>query len=386
MNAENFFTELENTRPFLKMAFEGFAGSGKTFTSAIVAAGIHKMIKSDKPIVIYDTEKASKALKEFFKKKKIPVLVKESRTLKDLNTTIKLCEDGSSDILIIDSITHVWERFLQQYKQDKKAKKMKGWDRLQFQDWGIIKPKWKAEFSDVYVEAKCHIIFTGRAGYEYEDEVNEETGKREIFKSGIKMRAETETAFEPDLLILMEPVQDVIGKNKHLANQALVRKDRTDKINGKVFNNPTFTSFRPAIRELLDGVAKDNEDSETPDNFDEYRDQLDKQKKNREITLEEIEGSMVALGIGRGQKEQQFKVQILERLFQTTSWEKVKITRMELLETGNNILKDYKNRFLEYTKQCAESGDAFTFEKALNLLQKSIKEWHAFDQQFEDAK
>ncbi len=34
---ENLFRELENNRPFLKMAFEGFAGDGKTFTATQVA-------------------------------------------------------------------------------------------------------------------------------------------------------------------------------------------------------------------------------------------------------------------------------------------------------------------------------------------------------------
>jgi hypothetical protein len=61
MNTEthnDFFTDLENVRPFLKMAFEGFAGDGKTYTMAAVAIGLHKLIGSDKPIAVIDTERA----------------------------------------------------------------------------------------------------------------------------------------------------------------------------------------------------------------------------------------------------------------------------------------------------------------------------------------
>lgn len=38
------FKKLENNRPFAKIAFEGFAGDGKSFTATQVAIGIHKLI------------------------------------------------------------------------------------------------------------------------------------------------------------------------------------------------------------------------------------------------------------------------------------------------------------------------------------------------------
>jgi len=52
------FKKLENNRPFLKMAFEGFAGDGKTYTATQIAIGVHKKIGSKKPVAIFDTEKA----------------------------------------------------------------------------------------------------------------------------------------------------------------------------------------------------------------------------------------------------------------------------------------------------------------------------------------
>src|SRR5688572_20582158 len=102
------FKKLENNRPFLKMAFEGFAGDGKTFTATQVAIGVHKLIGSTKPIALFDTEKAFKALKPSFDAAGIEAVVNdEERSLKALSQAIQWCEEGNADILLIDSITHV---------------------------------------------------------------------------------------------------------------------------------------------------------------------------------------------------------------------------------------------------------------------------------------
>ena len=57
---EDFFTAIGNTKPYFKAAFEGEPGTGKSWTAALVAIGLHKKINSKKPIVLIDTEKASK--------------------------------------------------------------------------------------------------------------------------------------------------------------------------------------------------------------------------------------------------------------------------------------------------------------------------------------
>ena len=114
----NFFMEVANTKPYFKAAFEGFAGSGKTYTSALVAIGLHQKIKSKKPVVMFDSEKASKFLKRVFNEAGIELLVKESRTLADLKESMRILrEEQLSDILIIDSISHVWEDTVQSYKR-----------------------------------------------------------------------------------------------------------------------------------------------------------------------------------------------------------------------------------------------------------------------------
>lgn len=78
MSEDNFFTSLENTTPYFKAAFEGFAGSGKTYTAAQICIWLHKRIGSTKPIAYFDTERAGRHLRVYFNKAGIEVLHKPS--------------------------------------------------------------------------------------------------------------------------------------------------------------------------------------------------------------------------------------------------------------------------------------------------------------------
>lgn len=129
---DSFFTDIGNTKPYFKAAFEGDPGTGKSWTSALVAIGIHKMIKSTKPIVIIDTEKASKFLVDLFAEHGIKAMVRESQSLADFVKAIDLCSKGFSDIIIVDSITHLWMNFQEAYKRKLNRQ------TFQIQDWNVF--------------------------------------------------------------------------------------------------------------------------------------------------------------------------------------------------------------------------------------------------------
>lgn len=330
---DNFFTPIINTKPYLKAAFEGFAGSGKTYTAALVAVGLHKRIKSKKPVIIFDTERAAKFLKPLFAEKGIEVLLRESRSLADLKETMRRMRvDGISDVLIIDSISHVWEHFLEDFKRKVNRK------GLQFQDWGIIKPLWKTEFSDPFVNDPYNVVMTGRAGYEYESEINEETNKREIFKSGIKMKVEGETAYEPDLLVLMERFEEVMGKDKKVWREATVIKDRSTIIDGQTFKNPGYENFAPAVEAML---AEPSKLKPTPEGdttlLIETEQDKTFQRRDRNRWLEEIDGLLLRVWPGNVGKDKQAKLDALADVFDTTS--EIELGRLSPDEARAGYLK-----------------------------------------------
>ncbi len=360
-----FFQELENTRPFFKAAFEGFSGTGKSFTAGVIACGLHDMIKSKKPIALYYTERAGKgAMANFYSQRKKKAIIKESRTLADLLTTINLCEQGHADILVIDSISHIWESFVQAYMRQKNRKK------LYFQDWGVLKPDWKEKFSDRFLEAQVHIIFTGRAGYEY-DFVENSDGEKELAKTGIKMRVEGETEYEPDMVVLMEKVKEMNGNVMSLKRRALVVKDRTNLIDGKSFFNPSFEDFKPAINILLAGSAVADNFDETPDDF-ESDDTYENRKKQRTILLEEVKGIFDQLELGQSATAKAFKADLAEKVFGSRSWTAIEELDLKLLEKGKTLLDTYKAWFVEYFRGRKSQGLDLNKEDALAALEKII--------------
>lgn len=356
MDTTKFFAEIGNDSPYVKAAFEGFAGSGKTYSAAQVCIGLHGEIKSTKPIIIFDTEKSSRFLKPLFDTAGIKVLVKESRQLIDLVETMKFCANGGSDVLLIDSITHVWESFVNTYKLEMKR------DFIQFQDWNWLKTTWKAEFSEPLVQARYNVIFTGRAGFEYEQQTNDVTGKKEIVKSGVKMKVEGETAYEPDILILMERFEKVLDDDKKVWREATILKDRSGTIDGKTFrfsasDAPTYVwdCFKPMFDYLSADVVAPRENNEgdtgkmiqQPSHNPEY-------DHKRKVVLEEIQG-IFDMNFPKSTAEAKaIKAKLTQDAFGTTSSSKIEKMNVEELEFCRERLVEY----IEKLKQEAELNAA----------------------------
>lgn len=373
------FTDLTNDKPFLKIGFQGFAGDGKTFTAALLAIALHKKIKSTKPVAIFDTEHAAKALKPLFEQNKVKAQSTKERSLAALSKAIKWCEDGGSDILIIDSLTHVWEHFLNAYMTQKNRR------QLQFQDWGILKPKWKNEFSTPFVDAKVHILFTGRAGYTYDNELikDEETGKerREIHKSGIKMKVENETAYEPDILVLMESVENLLTDPKTIYRTATILKDRTNTIDGQTLNwdgkkkGVDFEDFKPAINALLDGKVVERTEERIEDNFSTAENKQYYAAKERERLIADLEGLFSLMGLGTGAKDKQFKTYCLKNVFGVLSVEALETLQPDFIQIGVNVMKKFADDYGVYLKNCADGNTAAEANVVAELLKDAIKEF-----------
>jgi len=336
-----FFKPAKAQNAYAKIGILGFAGSGKTYTSSLIAAGLHKYIKSKKPICFMDTETGSDYMINKFKKEGIDLLVSKSRSFTEMLNAIDEAEK-ISDIMIIDSISAVWFDFMESFK------KKKGRKFIQFQDWGILKPTWKNEFTDPrYLNSKLHIIICGRAGFEY-DYSEDADGHKELHKTGTKMKAETEFGYEPSLLLEMEAVKEdnPSGKGKSIKHYCTVLKDRADILDGKVFLDPTFDNFKPAIDALnLNGeqvgidLRKDSQDVFDDDGYSDWS----KEQKERKIYLDKIKEELVYHIPGQSKEDKKRKTEIIEKVFGTKSWEELiereKLYDSKILEKGYGEIK-----------------------------------------------
>ncbi|MDE2472668.1 MAG: AAA family ATPase, partial [Bradyrhizobium sp.] len=237
MSTMSLFQPAASTSAYLKMGVMGKQGAGKSMTAGLLAIGIAKHLKAlglpyaGKPVAYFDTEKGSDWLIPVFEKEGIPLMVAKKRAFADLVAAMKWAEENAS-VLIIDSITHPWRELQESYMKKKQR------SFLQIDDWSYLKgPHGWQQFTDAYINSKLHIIMAGRAGDETEQYVDD-NGKRQFEKVGVKMKTETDTGFEPDLLVLMEREMDL--RTKQVAHVARVVKDRSMLLDGKDF---TFASY-----------------------------------------------------------------------------------------------------------------------------------------------
>ena len=335
----DFFTAIGNTKPYFKAAFEGEPGTGKSWSAALVAIGLHKKIGSKKPVVLIDTEKAAKFLVPLFEEHGITAMVRETHSLADLVTAMKLCSEGYSDVMVIDSITHIWMDFQEAYKRKLNRQ------TFQIQDWMAIKSDWNRNFSIPLVQSPLHIIATGRVSDRMEQEVDED-GRKEFTKTGVKMQAEKNAAYEFDVLVLMERHELITRAKREVWRQATVLKGRGNLLDGKVFKNPTYEDFAPAVEAVIKDPVNARFSPTERDAGELIRTEEDKRKwvLERKRWLEEIEGYLVSIWPSTGAQEKKNKTDALEYAFQTRSWSAIEAMRPDVLEDGFARVQEFAQK------------------------------------------
>lgn len=341
MKLTDFATPLVAENHFIKLSIGGFAGSGKTRTASEFAAGLYKDLGLTGPILILDNELSARFLEPYFRSHNIPTLVKDTDTLGDVLAAFDFLEKGEVSLVFIDSLSKMWYKFVRDYRANHNNRKM------QLNDWGVVIPEWQEKFSDRLVKVKGNIVFTGRGGYEYDLEEVEEGGrtKKQFVRSGVKMKLQGETAFETDINVWMESKEEVEnGRVVKQWREALIMKDRSATIDGKVFVNPTYNDFKPVVaflRTVPMGSIAGPSDTRNLAPSDLYPEK----KKEREEALESIQASFDQLGIsGRADEGKKLKIDIWEMVFQTNSKSKVEGMYLDRLKRSAELLSEYKNR------------------------------------------
>jgi hypothetical protein len=335
----SIFQKAENRQAFLKAGIMGLAGSGKTYTASEIAIGLVEYMRdrlpevAARPVAFMDTETGSDWALPRFQAANIEMVVNRSRSLWDLRQAIIEAERECS-VLIIDSITHFWTVFCDEYAERKGRKR-----GLEFADWAFLKKEWRV-FTDLFVNSQLHIIMCGRQGYEY-DFFENASGKKELIKTGVKMKAETETGFEPSILIAMEQQQEMVqGEVIGIARVAKILKDRSTLLDGKEIRNPTFKDFLPHIQCL--NLGHEHAAIEKRDNrelfTDDGRSKWERDQQQKEIALDEIKSLLDKHHGGSTASAKESRAALFEEVFGTRSQARFESLGWPIIEKGRNAI------------------------------------------------
>lgn len=191
----------------IKMALQGSAGSGKTYSSLLLAKGLLNGNLSK--VAIIDTENGSADLYAHLGDYNV-VSLKPPYTPQQYVDAIELCEKEGMQVIILDSISHCWDYLLDYHSS------LAG---NSFTNWAKIKPLEKL-FMDKILQCNAHIIATMRTKQDYV--LNQKDGKFIPEKVGLKSVQRDGLDYEFTLVFDVDI--------KHFA---LSSKDRTGLFMGK---------------------------------------------------------------------------------------------------------------------------------------------------------
>lgn len=329
---------------FLKAGFLGFQKSGKTYTAALLALGTRELFGLTGPVAMFDTEGGSEYIAPLLRTATGKDLLGiKSRSFDDLCTVAEECVAAEASVLIVDSVTHVWRELCDAYLKQINAKRPEKYGKktsLEFQDWAHVKGIW-GRWSDMYLNLPLHIIICGRAGYEYDFE-EDERGKKQLIKTGVKMKTEGEFGFEPSLLVEMEREQEPDGQGGFkLRRRATVLGDRFGIIDGATMLDPGFDFFKPHVAMLKPGTHVPVDVTvKTDTGVDESGDgEWARERKTRTILCEEIQGEIVHAHPGQAAADKKAKADLIHAAFHTRSWTAVESMPSERLRHGLAVIR-----------------------------------------------
>lgn len=368
--------QLDGGQGHVKAGFLGFPGSGKTYTATLLAIAVRDHFKLAKPLAMFDTEAGAawvNPIVDYFTG--TGLLCVRSRALCDLLDVANQCAHGAASALIVDSITHPWDETCAAYLAEVNAKRaerqMRPRTRLEFQDWAAIKghgSPWH-QWLNVYLNSPLHIALCGRAGFEWDfNETEDDEGKvkKELIKTGVKMRVESQFGFEPALIVEMRRDAQYsveTGQDDQIVHRAIVHKDRADALTGAIGMFKSFkladgksdwaanyeavkAFFMPHIEKLTPGSVNAVDMSlKTSHGVDTSGDaQYVRERRRKEIILEEVQGLLTHKWPGMTSEEKKAKADILQDCWGTRAWTKLqKETPLAALEAGFAKLKEVCN-------------------------------------------
>lgn len=238
----NAFQKPTLLKAALKIALYGPAGSGKTFSSLLLAEGLAR--RKGRRVALIDTEQGTTFYAQSVPQRTVhpeafDFDVLHTKSVTEALAALRALDPDVHGVVVVDSVSHLWDACRNAYNG-----KLTRNGGIPLHMWGSIKKPYR-DMMNLLLSLPVHVILCGRQGIDY----GEDEGSGELKQVGFKLRAEGETAYEPDILVRLE---------SHKANRrqaatilAHVEKDRTGVLAGATIEWPTFEKLAQPLLGLL---------------------------------------------------------------------------------------------------------------------------------------
>lgn len=211
----------ERKKAKMKLALQGSSGSGKTYSSLMIAKGLTK--NNLEKVAIIDTENGSSDLYAHLGNYNV-LSMQPPYSPERYIEALQVCENAEMEVIIIDSISHCWEYLLDVHSN------MPG---NSFTNWGKITPRQNA-FVNKILQSNAHIIATMRVKQDYV--LNQKNGKTVPEKVGLKAIQRNDLDYEFTIVFDVD-----------IAHQVKASKDRT----GLFIDKPEFVINASTGKKIL---------------------------------------------------------------------------------------------------------------------------------------
>ncbi len=230
----------------IKLALQGCAGSGKTYSALLLAYGL---CSDWSKIAVIDSENGSADLYASLGQYNVLPL-QDNFTPENYAEAIEVCENAGMEVIIIDSISQCWDNLLEYHA---------GLQGNSFTNWQKVTPRINA-FMQKILQSDKHIICTMRCKQDYV--LNEKNGK--IVPEKVGLRAVMRDGIDYEFTIVFDI---------NMKHQTISSKDRTNLFMGKPDFTITTSTGQSILNWCNDGV-----------NVDMIRLQVSKAKTIEELT------------------------------------------------------------------------------------------------------
>lgn len=244
------FSKAMAAKVYMKATFYGPQGSGKTFTSLLLAERLATFRGGR--IAYVDTENGTKGARQRVPSRAIhpeafDFDVLHTRSLAQILEELRQLNPSTHSVVVIDSISHLWDAAREAWEE-----KNPGRDDIPLRAWASIKRPYKALMRWV-VESPFDVFVLGR-----QKNIFGKDADGDLVNEGVGMRAEGETQYEPDWCFRMFNVGERGGES---LPALFCEKDRFGVMQGRTYTAPTGELIVPLLQFLgTDAPPREDED------------------------------------------------------------------------------------------------------------------------------